>query len=175
MVIQPTGEVGIGTNTPATKLDVNVTTTTKILEITGGSDIAESFMVNSEFELLPGMIVSIDTNNPGELKIASSEYDSKVAGIISGANNINTGLILNQKGFITDGEVPVALTGRAYCYADVSFGEIKPGDLLTTSNTPGYAMRVSDYDRANGATIGKAMTPLKKGDKGLVLVLVTLK
>ena len=48
------------------------------------------------------------------------------------------------------------------------------GDLLTTSDMPGYAMKVTDYDRANGAIIGKAMTGLPAGDKGLVLVLVSL-
>jgi hypothetical protein len=50
---------------------------------------------------------------------------------------------------------------------------IKPGDLLTTSDTPGHAMRVADHARAQGAVIGKAMSVLKEG-KGMVLVLVTL-
>jgi hypothetical protein len=35
-------------------------------------------------------------------------------------------------------------------------------------------MKVTDYNRANGAVIGKAMSSLKSG-KGLVLVLVSLK
>jgi hypothetical protein len=34
-------------------------------------------------------------------------------------------------------------------------------------------MKVTDFDRANGAILGKAMTPLPDG-KGLVLVLVAL-
>jgi hypothetical protein len=67
----------------------------------------------------------------------------------------------------------VALSGRVYVLADASGGPIRPGDLLTTSNSPGYAMKVSDYARAQGAVIGKAMSPLKEG-KGMVLVLVTL-
>ncbi len=52
-------------------------------------------------------------------------------------------------------------------------GPIKPGDRLTTSTRPGYAMKVTDPIRAQGAILGKAMTPLI-GDDGLVLVLVTL-
>jgi len=48
-----------------------------------------------------------------------------------------------------------------------------PGDLLTTSDTPGHAMRATDRTRAYGATIGKAMSSLKDG-RGLVLVLVSL-
>jgi hypothetical protein len=45
--------------------------------------------------------------------------------------------------------------------------------LLTTSNTPGHAMKAADAVKAQGAIIGKAMTGLKEG-KGLVLVLVNL-
>ena len=68
---------------------------------------------------------------------------------------------------------PVALTGRVWVYCDASRNPIVPGDLLTTSNTAGHAMKVIRYARAQGAIIGKAMTGLKSG-KGLVLVLVTL-
>ena len=60
-----------------------------------------------------------------------------------------------------------------YCWVDTSNGPIKPGDLLTTSDTPGHAMKVTDYAKAQGAIIGKAMSSLEKG-RGLVLVLVTL-
>ena len=72
-----------------------------------------------------------------------------------------------------DGDRAVALTGRVFCLADVSNGSIEPGDLLTTSHTPGHAMKVTDYTKANGAVLGKAMTSLESG-KGLVLVLVAL-
>ena len=41
--IEPGGEVGIGTYDPMAKLDVNGTTRTKVLTITGGSDLAEPF------------------------------------------------------------------------------------------------------------------------------------
>jgi hypothetical protein len=67
----------------------------------------------------------------------------------------------------------VALTGRVYCWADASDGPIQPGDLLTTSNVPGHAMKVTDHGQAQGAIIGKAMTGLE-ASRGLVLVLVSL-
>jgi len=67
----------------------------------------------------------------------------------------------------------VALTGRVYCLVDASYGAIEPGDLLTTSDTAGHAMKVTNHTKAHGAIIGKAMTRLEQG-KGLVLVLVTL-
>ena len=48
---------------------------------------------------------------------------------------------------------------------------IKPGDLLTTSEVPGHAMKATDRERWDGAIIGKAMSSLESGE-GLVLVLV---
>ena len=175
MIILSNGNVGIGKDVPSSKLDINGTTTTKILEITGGSDLAESFEINSNLKLKPGMVVSIDPYDPGKLIVSNSEYDTKVAGIISGANGINTGLILNQKDTISDGEYPIALTGRVYCYVDASENAIAPGDFLTTSTTPGYAMKAIDTKKLYGSVIGKAMTALQKGEKGMVLVLVGLK
>lgn len=50
---------------------------------------------------------------------------------------------------------------------------MRPGDLLTTSGTPGHAMKAANPAQAQGAILGKAMTPLEEGC-GLVLVLVSL-
>jgi hypothetical protein len=149
-------------------------TTTKILQITGGSDLSEQFDVNTlDFEIQPGMVVSIDPDKPGKLTISSEPYDHKVAGIISGAGGIKTGMMMGQTGTEADGDHPIALSGRVYCYVDTANGPVEPGDLLTTSAIPGYAMKVTDHSKAQGAIIGKAMTPLKEG-QGLVLALVTL-
>jgi hypothetical protein len=148
----------------------------KVLEIRSGADLSEKFDVKTnidDIEPLPGMVVSIDPENPGELVVSSSEYDRRVAGIISGAGGVSPGMLMGQTGSIADGSSPVALTGRVYCRVDASQGTVEPGDLLTTSTTPGHAMKVTDHSRANGAIIGKAMTSLDEG-KGLVLVLVTL-
>jgi len=142
------------------------------LEITGGADLSEKFPINGG-EIKPGMVVSIDPQKPGDLRIAAAEYDRAVAGIVSGANGVKPGMTLRQQGTIADGTYPVALTGRVYCRADATYGAIQPGDTLTTSNTPGHAMKATDFSRAQGATIGKAMSSLTEG-KGLVLVLVNL-
>jgi hypothetical protein len=119
------------------------------------------------------MVVAIDPENPGQLRIADKAYDRMVAGIVSGAGGINPGLILQQEGSVAMGEHPVALTGRVYVMADASNGEIVPGDLLTTSDTPGHAMKVTDYELAQGAILGKAMSAIDQ-ETGLVLVLVSL-
>ena len=68
---------------------------------------------------------------------------------------------------------PLAPKRRGCAYSKASSSPIKPGDLLTTSDTPGHAMKVSDHVKAHGAILGKAMSPLRQG-KGMVLVLVTL-
>lgn len=144
---------------------------TRVLTITGGADLAEPFPMKEE-KIEKGSVVVIDPDHPGRLKRSTRAYDTRVAGIVSGANGIQPGISLKQEGALDQGE-NVALTGRVYVKADASFGAIAPGDLLTTSDTPGHAMKVTDHDQAQGAILGKAMTPLKDGT-GLVLVLVTL-
>ena len=142
------------------------------LQLTGGSDVAEPFEMKEPNKIEPGMVVVIDPDNPGKLKISTKAYDRCVAGIVSGAGGIKPGVrMMSDRSF--ENNHHVALTGRAYALCDASFGSIEPGDLLTTSPTSGYAMKVTDYRRAQGAILGKAMTKLDKG-QGLVSVLVTL-
>jgi len=171
-LVRAAGGFGINTNSPQTELDVNGTTRTEVLQITGGADVAEPFEVAAAEDVPPGALVVIDEGNPGQLKLSDCPYDTKVAGVVSGAGGVNPGLTLSQRG-VMGGGVNVALTGRVYALADASNGPIEPGDMLTTSGTPGHAMRAADPQRSYGAVIGKAMTPLREG-RGLVLVLVSL-
>lgn len=143
------------------------------ISIKGGSDLAEPFKFSSSEDQIPqGAVVVIDERNPGRLKMSDREYDTRVAGVVSGANGIQPGIQMEQQGLLEGGK-NVALTGRVYVQADAGNGDIRPGDLLTTSSTPGCAMKVKDRFRAEGAILGKAMTGLEKG-RGMVLVLVTL-
>jgi hypothetical protein len=145
-----------------------------ILQITGGADLSEQFRVGApKHKPTPGTVVAIDPEHAGDLVVCTRAYDRTVAGVISGAGGVNPGMVMGQANSIADGEHPVALTGRVWCRCETSNGPIQPGDLLTTSDVAGCAMKVTDHDRARGATIGKAMTSLEKGE-GLVLVLVSL-
>jgi hypothetical protein len=121
------------------------------------------------------MVVVIDPTNPGALMISTRANDRKVAGIISGANDLAPGMVMKSEGGMhVDGDQPLALTGRVWCWCDATTGAIDPGDMLTTSDIAGHAMKVSDLAASHGAIIGKAMTPLAIGERGLVLVLVNL-
>ena len=147
---------------------------TEVLQITGGADLSEQFDIStSSAAVKPGMIVSIDPNAVGMLRISDKAYDPAVAGVVSGAGGVKPGMLMGQIGSVADGAHPVALSGRVYCLVDADYGAIKPGDLITTSNTPGHGMIATDHDRARAAVIGKAMSPLDEG-KGLILVLVNL-
>lgn len=172
IIITRKGLVGINTEHPASDLDVNGITTTKGIAIVGGADIAEHFPVNGKESIAAGSIVVIDPECPGKLKKSEREYDRCVAGITSGAGNLNPGLTLADPNTVDD-DLNVSLAGKVYALASAVNGSIKPGDLLTTSNIPGHAMKVTDYSKAQGAIIGKAMTSLENGE-GKVLVLVSL-
>ncbi len=139
-----------------------------------GSDLSERFHVGSaDGTVSPGMVVSIDPDNPGDLVLSTDSYDRRVAGIVSGAGNVSPGVLMGEGGTAAEADLPIALSGRVYCWADATNGAIAPGDLLTTSSTPGHAMKANDPRMSQGATLGKAMTALDEG-RGLVLVLVAL-
>ena len=133
-------------------------------------DVAERFP--SASQLAPGSVVSIDPAAGGKVIAASSAYDRRVAGVVSGANDYNPGITL-RAGDELKQAVPVTLTGTVYCLASNVNGPIRAGDLLTTSNVPGHAMRATDNDRAHGAIVGKALADLD-GDRGLVMILASL-
>ena len=147
------------------KGDVVVTGDVKLIN---AQDCAEDFDAIGDIE--PGTVLVIDTE--GTLRPSELAYDRRVAGVVSGAGDYRPGLILGR----VPGEnrrVPVALIGKVYCRADASYASIQVGDLLTTSPTAGYAMKVLDPAKAFGAVIGKALHGLTEGT-ALIPILVGL-
>ena len=106
------------------------TTTVGVLQITGGADLSERFDIDGPTgTTTPGTVVCIDPKNAGKLAVCTEPYDRKVAGVISGAGGVETGMMMGQQGSMADGAHPVALTGRVFVRADASTGPIQPGDL----------------------------------------------
>jgi len=146
------------------------TTGEQVIALGEGLDYAEGFSVSDREKVGPGTVLVIDAKNPGQLAVSGTPYDTRVAGIVAGAKGQGSGVRLGSGEFDHD----VALAGRVYCNVDATDAAVSPGDLLTTSGTPGYAMKAMDYRRAQGAILGKAMESMDKGNKGQILVLVTL-
>ncbi len=128
-----------------------------------GADVAE--MIDGEVSLEPGDVVVIDENKDEAVVKSSKAYDSLVAGIVS----TDPSHVLAAG----DGNVKLALAGRVPVKVTTSNGAIKRGDLLTTSDVPGTAMRCADKSLCAGAILGKALEPLDSGT-GKITALVML-
>jgi len=135
-----------------------------------GADCAEHFDIVQDARCEPGTVMAISTD--GALDVSSHAYDKKVAGVISGAGSYRPAVILDKQSS-DEGRPPVALFGKVYCKVDAQYAAIEVGDLLTTSDTAGHAMKACDAGRAFGAVIGKALGGLTDG-RGLIPILISL-
>ncbi len=138
--------------------------------VLNNADCAEEFDM-SEPTAEPGTVLVLD-DEPGRLRPSDAPYDTRVAGVISGAGKFRPGIVLDRKASRA-GRRPVALMGKVFCRVEANSSPVRPGTLLTTSETPGHAMAATDRDRAFGAVLGKALAGLESGC-GLVPVLVAL-
>jgi hypothetical protein len=138
--------------------------------VLSGGDCAEEFEVANSETVEAGTVVVIDQDS--KLAPSSVAYDKRVAGVISGAGDLFPGIVLGSHGELS-GAKRVALVGRVYCKVDATHDPIGVGDLLTTSPSPGHAMRAAEPLKAFGAVIGKALQPLNSG-RGLIPIIVAL-
>jgi hypothetical protein len=135
-----------------------------------GADYAEDFDIVYPEGAEPGTVMVLD--NSGGVRVSDEAYDRRVAGVVSGAGGYRPAVILDRQDAGRNRR-PLALMGKVYCRVDASDNPIAIGDLLTTSSTPGHAMKAVNPTRAFGAVIGKALRPLA-GGRGLVPILVAL-
>jgi hypothetical protein len=134
------------------------------------ADCAEEFAVTDCDGIESGTVMVL--GEEGSLRPSTEAYDKKVAGVISGAGDLKPGLILDKQPESTD-RMPIALMGKVNCKVDAQYGLIEVGDLLTTSPTPGHAMKATDPAKALGAVIGKALKPFREGT-GFIPILISL-
>ena len=170
MVLKSTGNVGIGTTSPSSKLHVAGNATVDGNIAAKYQDVAEWVRVGAVLE--PGTVVVIDPTKDDQVLPGSQPYDTRVAGVVSA----QPGIILGEAG---EDKAKVAHSGRVKVKVDAQFGPISVGDLLVSSATTGYAMRSTPIEingislHRPGTIVGKALEPLKEGE-GEILVLLTL-
>lgn len=125
---------------------------------TGSYDFAEMFP--SQDDLKPGEVVIFADNKEEVKRSTGVVYDARIAGIVS-----------TRPGFLAGenrpGDSPIALAGRVPTFVTNENGAIQPGDPLTTSSTPGFAMKATKA----GPIIGYAMESFN-GASGSIIVFV---
>jgi prepilin-type processing-associated H-X9-DG protein len=149
-------------------VQVNGTITVQADIVLANADCAEEF--DAAGLAAPGTVMVIGDDEA--LRPSAEPYDRRVAGVVSGGGQYKPALLLDRRASSRPRSA-VALVGKVCCKVDAEHGPVKVGDLLTTSPTPGHAMRASDRDRAFGAVIGKALQPLESG-QALIPILVAL-
>ena len=130
----------------------------------GNRDLAENHLCDTLLE--SGDVVCL---HPVKDRIVLSQQSNaaSVVGVVSTA----PGMVLNADRDIAEEKMfPVALCGRVPCKVVDENGPIARGDLLTSSSTPGYAMKAlpisvdeQEFFRP-GTIIGKALEPLPSGE-----------
>jgi hypothetical protein len=135
-------------------------------------DFAEEFDCSDLKEIDSGCVVVLSNDDNGNVTPCLDKYDTRVVGVISGAGKYQPAIVLGRDPSKPN-RMPVSLMGKVYCKVDADYAPIELGDLLTTSATPGHAMKATDMTKAFGAVLGKAMAPLESG-KGLIPIIVTL-
>jgi hypothetical protein len=121
------------------------------------ADLAEYYEGDKEYE--PGTVVVFGGGK--EVTISTLINDTTLAGVVT----TNPAYILNAKQ--EGAKVCIALVGRTPCKV---IGRIRKGDLLTTSNTPGYAVKA--LNPTLGAIIGKALENKDYGEAGVIEIAV---
>ena len=114
------------------------------------ADLAEKFTSDSDYP--SGTVVVFGGNK--QVTVATTYADPHAAGIVSTdpAYLMNAGL--------TETAVSLALAGQVPCFV---MGPVHKGDLLTTSDTEGYACKLDPKDWQPGAAIGKALENCSTG------------
>jgi hypothetical protein len=142
----------------------------KVDIILANADCAEEFEVAEDSIVEPGSVMVVGADQ--KVRVSDRSYDRRVAGVVSGAGSYKPGIILDRQRSV-GARVPIAVIGKVFCKVDAQYGAIEVGDLLTSSPTPGHAMRIHDPTLAFGAVIGKALDALRTGS-GLMPLLVAL-
>ena len=162
MRIDSSGNVGIGTASPSTELEVVGTVTATLFDGTATSaryaDLAENYVADAQYE--PGTVLIFGGQH--EVTASRQPDSNKIAGVVSTA----PGVLMNKD---CAGEFVVALafTGRVPTKVK---GTISKGDMMVSSNIEGVA--VASNNPQIGTVIGKALENYDSEEVGVIEVVV---
>ena len=122
------------------------------------ADLAEKYLADNTYP--PGTVMVFGGTH--EITNSTQSYDSKIAGIIS----TNPAFIMNNE---LEGGQDLGLTGRLPCRVK---GQIQKGDMVTSSDTPGVAMKLDPTQYVLGCVIGKALENYDSQEEGVIEVVV---
>jgi hypothetical protein len=142
-----------------------------------GSDFAESLpAAGGRGAYEPGDVLVASRELPGGVEKSSVRSDPRAIGVYSTRPGF-VGADKDGDTRIDPDEIPVAITGIVPTKVTSENGPIDPGDLLTTSSTPGYAMKATPALVGGfpvypaGTLLGKALGSLR-GERGVIKMLV---
>ena len=121
------------------------------------ADLAEYYEGDKDYE--PGTVLVFGGDK--EVTTTANLNDTRLAGVVT----TDPAYVMNSDQ--TGIKVCLALAGRVPCKV---IGRVKKGDMLTTSATPGYAVRATTPTL--GAIIGKAIEDKDYGEAGVIQVAV---
>lgn len=130
-----------------------------------GADFAE--MLPAQDSLEPGDVLVIGKD--GKLARSTQPYEANVAGVHATKPGLLGGA---HEGADLTGKIPLAVVGVVPVKVTDENGLIEPGDKLTSSSTPGHAMKADDHAKI-GTVIGKALEGFS-GQQGVIQILVIL-
>jgi len=122
------------------------------------ADLAERYLADAAYE--PGTVLIFGGTN--EVTTTNIIGDRRAAGVVS----TNPAYLMNAQ-LESETVVDLALQGRVPCKV---IGVVKKGDMLVTSDVPGYA--VVNNDPKMGTVIGKAVGEKLDNEPGVVEVVV---
>ncbi|TXI87238.1 MAG: hypothetical protein E6Q36_07870 [Chryseobacterium sp.] len=132
-----------------------------------GADLAEVYYTRDD-KVAPGTIVAVDPSLKAGVKQSTKAYQGDLMGVVS----TKPGQILSDSSDFTPGSRPVnlALAGRVPLRVSAEGGSIKPGDMITSSSTPGVGMKAN----SSGGVIGRALTEFdaSSGKDGAIVVFI---